>query len=110
VRKAAALLKEHDFNSVMIVTDYYHMTRTKLAFIHEGVTSLQKAHIGVLQQSDAEAIGRDVLALFGYVTQVYVLPELEKIKKEAVVGADKAKADVEGAKKKVDKSLDTMPK
>ena len=109
-RKAVEIMKARDLHSVMIVTDYYHVTRTKLAFLHDGITSIQKAHIGVLDKSDAEAIGREVVALYGYVARVYVLPTVDKIAKEAKVGAEKAKADAEEAKKKVDKGFDTMSK
>jgi len=110
VRKAAEIMKVHDATSVMIVTEYYHVTRTKLAFLHEGVVSLQKAHVGTLDKGDAEAIGREVFALYDYVARAYVLPELEKIKDEAKVGIDKAKVDAEAAKKKVEKDLDGAAK
>ena len=96
-RKAVEIMKARDLHSVMIVTDYYHVTRTKLAFLHDGITSIQKAHIGVLDKSDAEAIGREVVALYGYVARVYVLPTVDKIAKEAKVGAEKAKAVAEEA-------------
>ena len=110
VRKAAEIMKEQNATSVMIITDYFHVTRTKLAFLHDGVASIQKAHVGVLHKRDAEKIGREVVALYDYIARVYVLPALEKIKQEATVGVDKAKADVEATKKKVDKGFDTMPK
>ena len=110
VRKATKIMAEHELNSVMIITDYYHVTRTKLAFIHDGVTSIQKAHIGVLNKSDAPAVGREVIEIYNYIMRVYIMPAVEKIKEEAKTGADKAKADAETARKKVDKGLDSMSK
>jgi vancomycin permeability regulator SanA len=110
VRKAAEIMKARDATSVMIVTEYYRVTQAKLVFLHEGIASIQKAHVGALDKGDAEAIGREVIALYDYVARSYVLPEVQKIKDEAKVGADKAKVDVEAAKKKVDKSLDGISK
>ena len=106
----AQIMKSHQFESVMVVTDYYHVTRTKLALSHEGVAEIQKAHVGKLRKEDAWRIGREVVALYEYVGKIYLLPAAEKVKKEAHVGVDKAKADAEQAKKKVDKSLDSMTK
>ena len=109
-RDVAGIMKSHQFQSVMIVTDYYHMTRTKLALHHEGVAEIQKAHVGKLQKEDALKIGREVVALYDYVGKVYLLPAAEKVKEEAKVGMDKAKVDAEQAKKKVDKSFDGLSK
>ena len=109
-RDVAEIMKSHEFKSVMIVTDYYHVTRVKLALSHEGITDIQKAHVGKLDKEDAWKIGREVIALYDYVGRVYLLPAAEKAKEEAQVGMDKAKADAEKAKEKVDKSLDNMAK
>jgi uncharacterized SAM-binding protein YcdF (DUF218 family) len=109
-RFVAEIMKSHQFDSVMVITDYYHVTRTKLALSHEGVAQIQKAHVGKLQKEDAWAIGREVVALYNYVGRVYLLPAAEKAKEEAQVGLDKAKVDAEKAKEKVDKSLDNMAK
>jgi uncharacterized SAM-binding protein YcdF (DUF218 family) len=109
-RDVAGIMKAHQFQSVMVVTDYYHVTRTKLALTHEGIADIQKTHVGKLQKEDAWKIGREVVALYDYIGKIYLLPATEKVKKEAQVGVDKAKADAEQAKKKVDKSLDKMAK
>ena len=109
-RKVAEIMKAHEFQSVMLVTDYYHMTRTKVELNHEGITEIQKAHVGKLQPGDALPIGREVVALYAFLGKTYLLPAAEKVKAEAEVGADKAKADAEKAKQKVDKSLDSLPK
>ena len=103
-------MKSHRFQSVMVVTDYYHMTRTKLALLHEGITEIGKAHVGKLRKEDAWKIGREVVALYDYIGKIYLLPAAKKVKKEALVGVDKAKADAEKTKEKVDKSLDSMAK
>ena len=109
-REVAEIMKSHRFKSVMVVTDYYHVTRTKLALVHEGIADIQKAHVGKLRKEDAWKIGREVVALYDYVGKIYLLPAAEKVKKEALVGLDKAKADAEKVKEKIDKSLDSLPK
>jgi vancomycin permeability regulator SanA len=109
-RDVAEIMKSRQFQSVMIVTDYYHVTRVKLALVHEGVSQIGKAHVGKLRKEDAFKIGREVVALYDYVGKIYLLPAAEKAKEEAQVGMDKAKVDGEQAQKKVDKSLDNMAK
>jgi len=106
----ARIMKAHEFRSVMVVTDYYRVTRAKLVLNHEGIAEILKAHVGQFQAADAWEIGREVVALYKYVGTVYLLPAAEKAKDEAQVGIDKAKVDAEQAKKKVDKGLDNMAK
>jgi uncharacterized SAM-binding protein YcdF (DUF218 family) len=109
-KNMAQIMKSHQFQSVMVVTDYYHVTRMKLALNHEGIAEIRKAHVGRLRKEDALKIGREVVALYVYVGKTYLLPAAEKVKKEAQVGVDKAKGDAEKAKEKVDKSIDNMAK
>lgn len=109
-RSAAKIMKSHRYESVLIVSDYFRMTRLKLALEHEGVVEVQKAHVGKLQKEDAWNIGREVIALYEYLGKYYILPTAEKVKEEAKVGADKASVEAEKAKKSVDKSLDNMSK
>jgi hypothetical protein len=109
-REVAEFMKSHQFQSVMIVAVYYHVTRLKLALTHEGVAKIEKAHVGKLRKEDAFKIGREVVALYDYIGKIYLLPAAEKVQKEAQVGMDKAKTDAQTAKEKVDKSLDSMVK
>lgn len=108
--QAALLLKDHDLHSVMVVTEYYHMTRTKLALNHEGVLSVQKAHVGEPRKEDALPIAREIIALYDYVGRMYVMPATEKLVSDAKSGADKVKTEAQDAGKKVDKSLDSTSK
>jgi hypothetical protein len=109
-QEVAAIMKSHQFFSVMIITEYYDVTRVKLALTHEGVAGIEKAHVGTLRKEDALKIGRGVVALCDYVGRVYLLPEAEKAREEAKVGMDKASVDAEKAKEGVDKSLDNLAK
>lgn len=109
-REVAQIMKSHQLQSVMIVSDYYQLTRAKLALRHEGIAEIEKAHVGKFQKGDALKIGREVVALYDYIGKIYLLPAAEKVQKEAQVGLDKAKSDAETTKEKVDKSLDNMAK
>lgn len=109
-RNLAEIMKQRHFHSVMIVTDYFHITRTKLALRHEGISDIQKAHVGKLQQTDAFPIAREVVAFYVYLGRFYLLPEAEKAREEAKVGEEKIKTEAEKAKEKVDKSLNSMAK
>ena len=106
----ADIMKAHQFKSVMVVTDYYRETGTRLALSHEGIAEVQKAHAGKFQKDDALKVGLAVVELYQYVGKVYILPAAEKAKAEAQAGEDKIKAEAEKAKKKVDDSLDSLVK
>ncbi len=108
--RVAEIMKSHNFASVMVITDYYNMTRTRMALNHEGVMEVQKAHVGTAQSADAAKIGIEVVALYSYVGKVYLLPTAQKVQAEAKVGMDKASTEAEQAKQKVDKGLDSMVK
>jgi hypothetical protein len=103
-------MKKHGFGSVMIVTNYYRMTRMKLALEHAGVTDIKKSHLGSVRLHDSWAIAREVFALYAYVGKTFILPAAEKIKEEASSEADKASVEAEKAKDSVNKKLDSLPK
>ena len=109
-RQLAEIMKQRGFVSVMIVTDYYHVTRTKLALRHEGVSEIKQTHVGFLRKEDAAKIGREVVALYDYIGKLYLLPGAKKVEAEAEVGLEKAKVDAESAKKTVDQRIDSMAK
>jgi vancomycin permeability regulator SanA len=110
VNGAVTIMRADHFDSVMIVDKYYQLTRMKIILFHEGIAEIQKAHVGQLQMGDIWDIGQEVFAIYDYVGSMYILPTVEKIRQEFMVGADKAKVDADAAKDKVDKSLDTLPK
>jgi vancomycin permeability regulator SanA len=108
--RAAEIMKAHDFKSVMIVANYYDITRTKLALSHDGVTQIESVHVGTAQKEDVVKVANEVVALYTYVGRTVLLPAAEKVKSEAAVGMDKASVDAQEEKQKVDKSLDSLAK
>ena len=109
-RALAAIMKAREFHSVMVVTDYYHVTRLKLALRHEGIAPVEQAHAGKLRKEDALKIAREVVALYDYLGKFYLLPAAKKAADEAKVGEEKVKEEAEKAKGKVDKSPDSLVK
>jgi vancomycin permeability regulator SanA len=110
------IAKERDLHSVMIVTDYYHITRTKLALHHAGVTDVEQAHSGVVKTEDAPRLGREILALYFYIGKFYFIPwaskaqaqaqvDSEKLKEQAQIEAEKLKEDADKAKSNVQQQL-----
>jgi uncharacterized SAM-binding protein YcdF (DUF218 family) len=106
----AELMKDHNFTSVMIVSDYYRMTRIKLALLHAGVASIAKSHVGQASIGDAWPIAREVGALYSYFYHTFIAPTAEKVKQEATTEADKASKEAQKARDSVNNQLDKLPK
>ena len=81
-RDMAGIMRERNLNTVMVVTHYYHITRTKLALKHEGIASIQQAHVGVVRKEDAFNLVREVIATDYYLAKFYLLPAVEKAKEK----------------------------
>jgi vancomycin permeability regulator SanA len=109
-RDVADLMRDRGFNSVMVISDYYRMSRIKLALLHAGVGNIAKSHVGSAKLQDAEPIAREVCAFYADVYHTFLLPTVEKMKNEASTEADKASAEAQKAKDNVDKKLDDLPK
>ncbi len=102
-RHWARFLKENRPDSVMLVTQYYQMTRWKLALKLAGVTQIEQAHVGQFDKADLLGIGHEVIAFYGYLGTSYFLPEAKEL-------SEKAKVEGEKAKETIDKKLDSLSK
>jgi uncharacterized SAM-binding protein YcdF (DUF218 family) len=109
-RDVAAIMKSHELVSIMLVTDYYRMSRLKLALLHAGVADIKKSHLGKARLQDALPIAHEVFALYDYIGRTFLWPAAEKIKDEAITASDKAKVEAEKAKDTVNRNLDSLPK
>lgn len=65
-RNCARLMASHGFRSVTIVTQYFHVPRTRLALRRYGVTQIGSAHAHFLELRDLYSIAREVAALPAY--------------------------------------------
>jgi uncharacterized SAM-binding protein YcdF (DUF218 family) len=106
----AALMQQRNLSSVMIITDYYCMSRIKLALLHAGMDNIAKSHVGHAGVRDAWPIACEVGALYGFIFHTFVMPTAEKVKQEASDAADKARGQAEKAKDNVNQKLDALPK
>jgi vancomycin permeability regulator SanA len=91
----AKIMHERHLHSVMIVSHYYHITRTKVALEHEGIHEISQAHVGTVVKQDMFTIAREVGALWYYIFQEYVKPEATQATIQAADEAQKLKAQIQ---------------
>ena len=60
------ILIERNFNSVLVVSNYYHISRTKLAFRKSGVEKVYSAHANYFEIRDLYSISREVIGYYYY--------------------------------------------
>ena len=65
-RNCASLMKAHGFKSVIIVTQYFHISRTRLALHAYGINEVHSAHAQFFELRDIYSIAREVVALPTY--------------------------------------------
>ena len=117
----ARIMAARHMHSVMVVTNYYHVTRAKLALQHAGIHDVEQSHVGIVDKDDAVMLGREVVALYYYLGRFYLIPAAEKAKEEAQVDGEKLKVEAQKdsqkasdeanqLKKKGDDSLDSLKK
>ncbi|KQW79537.1 YdcF family protein [Brevundimonas sp. Root1279] len=58
-RNAAAIMRARDYDSAIVVSQYFHIARTKLAFRKQGLT-VCGAHPGYFELRDLYSIAREV--------------------------------------------------
>ncbi len=65
-RNCAALMAKHGFTRVTVVTQYFHVPRTRLALRAHGITHIGSAHAQYVELRDLYSIAREVAALPAY--------------------------------------------
>lgn len=65
-RNSAALMKAHGFDSAIVVSQYFHIARTKLAFAQEGVPGVGSAHPAYFEPRDLYSLAREVPGYASY--------------------------------------------
>lgn len=64
---AKRLAKDHGFQSVLVVSQYFHITRTKLAFRKQGFENIYSAHAHMFPElRDIYSVPREVVGLLFY--------------------------------------------
>lgn len=62
-RNCAGLMTLHGFKSVIIVTQYFHVSRTRIALHAYGIAEVYSAHAQFFELRDIYSIAREILAL-----------------------------------------------
>lgn len=65
-RNSAALMRQHQWRSALIVTQYFHITRTRLALRNSGVATLYAAHAQWFEWRDLYSIAREAVGISVY--------------------------------------------
>jgi vancomycin permeability regulator SanA len=60
------IMAEHHWKSVMIITQFYHITRTKLAFRRVGMRPLYSAHARYFESRDIYSTIREFFGFYKY--------------------------------------------
>ncbi|MBC7697137.1 MAG: YdcF family protein [Bacteroidia bacterium] len=64
-KNASVFMKKHHFTSAIVVTQYFHVSRTKLALKKMGISSIGNAHARFVELRDIYSLAREVI---GYIT------------------------------------------
>ncbi len=65
-RNSAALMRQYGFKSALIISQYFHMSRTYLAFQHCNISPIYKAHAHYFEGRDLYSIAREVFGFYSY--------------------------------------------
>lgn len=65
-RNTAALLQQRGWHTALVITQYYHVPRSKLAMRQFGVTQLGWSYARFACWHDAYALGREVIGYYAY--------------------------------------------
>jgi vancomycin permeability regulator SanA len=98
----ARIMAQHHFQSVMVVTSYYHITRTKMALRREHVTDISQAHAGVVAKEDAFNIGREVVDVLYHFIRYELVPATQQATSAVVSEAHNLGGQISSATKSVE--------
>ena len=62
-RNSAAIMRAQGFRSAVVVTQFFHLTRSRYALQHAGVATVYTAHANYFEARDAYSLARELAAL-----------------------------------------------
>lgn len=65
-RNTTRLMKERELRSVVVVTQFFHVSRTKLAFRKLGIREVHGAHARYFEARDAYSLAREFVGYYAY--------------------------------------------
>jgi vancomycin permeability regulator SanA len=70
-RNAARLMKERGWRSALVISQYFHISRTRLAVESYGVSPVYSAHAEYFELRDVYSIAREVIGYGAYLARRY---------------------------------------
>jgi uncharacterized SAM-binding protein YcdF (DUF218 family) len=70
-KNSSRMMKENGWQSALVVSQYFHISRTKLALRRFGVSQVFSAHANYFELRDLYSIAREVFGYGGYLFQSY---------------------------------------
>ncbi len=65
-KNSAQIMKRNNWQSALIVSQYFHISRTRLAFTNYGISPVYSAHPNYFELRDLYSIIREVFGYFSY--------------------------------------------
>jgi len=65
-KNSAQIMKRNNWHSALIVSQYFHISRTRLAFRNYGISPVYTAHANYFEMRDLYSIVREVFGYFSY--------------------------------------------
>jgi vancomycin permeability regulator SanA len=65
-KNSAEIMKRNNWQSALIVSQYFHISRTRLAFTNYGILNVYSAHANYFELRDLYSIVREVIGYFSY--------------------------------------------
>jgi uncharacterized SAM-binding protein YcdF (DUF218 family) len=62
-RNSAALMTERSLKSAVVVTQYFHITRSRLALKQAGIQAITSAHARIFEFRDLYSLAREIVAI-----------------------------------------------
>lgn len=63
---SVVLMRNYNFKNVLLISQYYHISRARLAFKHCGITPVATAHANFFELRDFYSTGREVVGFYDY--------------------------------------------
>lgn len=70
-RNAAQLMKEKKWRSALVITQYFHISRTRLALGSFGISQVYTAHANYFELRDAYSVAREIIGYGEYLVRRY---------------------------------------
>ncbi len=67
----AQVMKSHNFHSVMVISQYFHLPRTRLALNRMGIDPVYSAHADFFESRDFYSTAREVFGYSSYLFRTY---------------------------------------